>query len=217
MKNEHRHIYKFDYPVDKEALYREKEIMENANTELHIVNTELLEKVANGRHVDGAADIFPKYHDLKDKKRWDEIDSWTIRAFGVDKDYHDYDAFKECHEMRRISEELTKAIGSSGGNKMVPYFLMQEQETEVPMHIDMGFTCAINIIIDGGEETPVVFRDEDGTETEYYYKAALLNVCEVFHGVPVQKNVKRMILKLRISDVSYDDALKRLKEYFGDS
>ena len=216
MKDEYRHLYRFNYPIDKEALYKEKEIMENTDTILHTVNTNLLERVANGRNVDGAEDIFPKYHDLKDKKRWDEIDSWTIRAFSLDKNYNEYEAFQECHEMKRIADELTKVVGSEGGNLMVPYFLMQEQETEVPMHIDMGFKSAINIVIDGGSDTPVVFRDEDGTETEYFYNSALLNVCEIFHGVPVQKNVKRMILKFRIVDVDYSTACKRMMEYFGE-
>ena len=215
MKDEYRHLYRFDYPIDKEALYREKEIMENDETTiLHTVNKDLLEKVANGRDVDGAEEIFPKYHDLKDEERWEEIDSWTIRAYPMKQDYDTYDSFSELHEIKRISDELTKVVGSAGGNMMVPYFLMQEQDTEVPAHIDMGFQCAINIIIDG-DNTPIYFRDEDGTHPTYNYKAALLNVCGVFHGVPEQKDTKRCILKFRIVDVSYEDALKRMMEYFG--
>lgn len=215
MKDEYKHLYRFDYPIDKEALYREKEIMENDETTiLHTVNKDLLEKVANGRDVDGAEEIFPKYHDLKDEERWEEIDSWTIRAYPMKQDYNTYDSFSELYEIKRISDELTKVVGSAGGNMMVPYFLMQEQDTEVPVHIDMGFQCAINIIIDG-DDTPIYFRDEDGTYTTYNYKAALLNVCGVFHGVPEQKDTKRCILKFRIVDVSYEDALKRMMEYFG--
>ena len=217
IKDEYRHLYRFDYPIDKEALYREKEIMESDETTiLHTVNKELLEKVANGREVEGADEIFPKYHDLADEQQWEEIDSWTIRAYGLDKDYNEHDSFSQLHEIKRISEELTRVVGSEGGNSMVPYFLMQEQDTEVPAHIDMGFKCAINIIIDG-DQTPIYFRDEDGTITTYNYKAALLNVCGVFHGVPKQKDTKRCILKFRIVDVEYEDALERMRSYFGDT
>lgn len=216
MKEEYKHLFKFDYPIDKEALYREKEMMENDCTILHTVNTELLERVANGRDVENADEIFPKYHDLKDKQRWDEIDTWTIRAYSLEKQYYEYESFQKCHEMKRIADELTRVVGSRGGNSMVPYFLMQEQDTEVPAHIDMGFKCAINIIIDG-DQTPIYFRDGDGTYTTYNYKAALLNVCGVFHGVPEQKDVKRCILKFRIVDVSYEDALQRMRNYFGDT
>ena len=223
MKDEYRHLFRFEYPIDKTALYREKEIMDTANldeesadTKLYTVNTDLLERVASGRNVEGKEDIFPKYHDLQDKEKWDNIETWTIRAFGLHKPYYDFPAFKHCHEIKRIADELTSVVGSKGGNDMVPYFLMQEENSEVPPHIDMGFKCAINIIIDGSD-TPIYFRDEDGTVTHYNYNAALLNVCGVFHGVPEQKNVKRMILKFRIVDVDYDTALKRMMEYFGDS
>jgi len=217
IKDEYRHLYRFDYPIDKESLYREKEVMESDETTiLYTVNKELLEQVANGRYVEGGDEIFPKYHDLADEQRWDEIDSWTIRAFGMGKNYNEYKAFQKCHEMKRISEELTRVVGSAGGNNMVPYFLMQEQNTEVPPHIDMGFKCAINIIIDG-DQTPIYFRDDDGTITTYNYKAALLNVCSVFHGVPEQKDIKRCILKFRIVDVEYEDALERMRSYFGDT
>lgn len=211
MIEEYKHLYRFNYQVNTEALHEEKKIMENSDTILHVVNTSLLEKVAKSRQVEN---IFPEYHDLQDKQLWDEIDTWTIRAFGTDKNYNEYEAFSKCNEMKRISDELTEIIGSSGGNNMTPYFMMQEKNTEVPVHIDMGFKCAINIIIDG-VDTPIYFRDEDGTYTSYNYKAALLNVCEVFHGVPKQQNTNRLILKFRILDVDYNTALKRMIGYFG--
>lgn len=208
------HLFKFNYEYDKEQLKKEFAIMtDSIETQLHTVNTELLYQVAENRE-DVEPDIFPKYHDLKDKSRWDEIDSWTIRAFNGGKDYHSYKTFqRKCPEMKRISEELTKVVGSDGGNLMVPYFLLQEQNTEVPIHIDMGFKCAINLIVDGAD-TPIYFRDEDGTITEYNYDNALLNVCGVFHGVPEQQDTRRIILKFRIVDVTYEDAYIRMSEYF---
>jgi hypothetical protein len=214
MKN---HLFKFNYEYDKEQLKKEFAIMsESIDTELHTVNSELLYRVANNRN-DIDPDIFPKYHDLKDKERWDNINSWTIRAFSGGNDYNTYELFQQCcPEMKRISEELTKVVGSAGGNLMVPYFLLQEQDTEVPVHIDMGFKCAINLIVDGSN-TPIYFRDEDGTVTEYNYDNALLNVCGVFHGVPEQQDTRRIILKFRIVDVPYEVARERMVEYFGDS
>ena len=125
IKDEYRHLYRFDYPIDKESLYREKEIMESDETTiLHTVNKDLLERVANGRDVVGAEEIFPKYHDLADKQRWEEIDSWTIRAYGLDKDYDQHESFSQLHEIKRISEELTRVVGSTGGNNMVPQMAM---------------------------------------------------------------------------------------------
>ena len=217
MKEEYKHLFKFNYEYDKEQLKKEFNIMsESIETELHTVNSELLYRVANNRE-DIDPDIFPKYHDLKDKERWDNIDSWTIRAFNGGDDYYTYETFqKQCPEMKRISEELTTVVGSAGGNLMVPYFLLQEQNTEVPVHIDMGFNCAINLIVDGAE-TPIYFRNEDNSIVEYNYDNALLNVCGVFHGVPEQQDTRRIILKFRIVDVTYEDALERMRSYFGDT
>ena len=208
------HLLKFNYEYDKEQLKKEFAIMNSSiETQLHTVNSELLYQVADNRN-DIKPDIFPTYHDLKDKERWDEIDSWTIRAFKGGKNYDNYRTFQEkCPEMKRISEELTKVVGSGGGNLMVPYFMLQEQNTEVPVHIDMGFKCAINLIV-AGADTPIYFRDEDNTITEYNYDNALLNVCGVFHGVPEQQDTRRVILKFRIVDVSYEDAYIRMAEYF---
>lgn len=210
---EHRHIYRFDYPIDKDALRKEKSLMDEAsNTKFYVVNTDLLEKTNESRNT--GEDLFPTYHDFEDKEHWDNMDTWTIRGFSSGQTYLQDDIYHECKEIKRITNELTSAIGSAGGINMVPYFMIQDQKTIVPMHIDMGFSTAINLIVDG-ESTPVIFRDEkDGEEFEYYYDNALMNVCNYFHSVPEQQNAQRLVLKFRIADVDYDTALKRMMEYF---
>lgn len=212
----HRHIYRFDYPIDKDALRKEKILMDSASdTTFHVVNTDLLEQVNEGRNT--REDLFPTYHDFEDKEHWDNMDTWTIRGFSSGRTYLQDEIYNECNEIKRITNELTSIIGSAGGDEMVPYFMIQDQKTIVPMHIDMGFSTAINLIVDG-ENTPVIFRDEkDGEEFEYYYDNALMNVCNYFHSVPEQQNAQRLVLKFRIKDVSYDDALNKMMEYFGDS
>ena len=56
---------------------------------------------------------------------------------------------------------------------------------------------------------PILFRENDNIH-EYNYENALLNICNIFHSVPVQQDVNRMLLKFRIKDVSYSDASKRM-------
>jgi len=200
-----RHLYKFDYQVDKEQLKKEHKLMQESNeTSLRNVNTELLEKVNAGR--DTGKDIFPTYHDLKDKEQWDNMDTLKIRAFD------EYQYQDDYPEIKRLTNDFAKILDSKD---ITPFFVLQEQNSDFPMHMDMGFQCAINLIIDGGD-TPIMFREDDGSIHKYNYDNALLNICNVFHGVPKQQDMKRMLLKFRIKDVSYDNACKRMMEYFGE-
>lgn len=212
------HLYRFNYEYDKEQLLKEFHIMNNNEdkTDYWIINTDVLYTVANGREDIDVDNIFPNYHDIEDKEKWDNLTGWRIRSLPLGQDYNKSELYlSECKEMKRMADELTRVVGSEGGNLMIPYFLTQEENSEVPIHIDMGFSCAINMIIEGGE-TPVYFRDDDGTISEYNYENALLNVCGKFHGVPEQQDKRRVLLKFRIVDVNYYDAMNRLKEYFGD-
>ena len=61
-----------------------------------------------------------------------------------------------------------------------------------------------------------MFREDDGSVHKYNYDNALLNICNVFHGVPKQQDMKRMLLKFRVKDVSSDDACKRMMAYFSE-
>ena len=171
------------------------------DTSLLTVNTELLEKVNAGRET--GEDIFPTYHDLKDKEQWDNMDTLKIRMFD------EYKFQNDCPEMKRLTVDFGNIIGSKD---ITPFFVLQEKDSNFPFHIDMGFECAINIIINGGYT--YTFREND-TIHEYNYENALLNICNIFHSVPVQQDVNRMLLKFRIKDVSYSDASKRMMEYFG--
>ena len=121
--------------------------------------------------------------------------------------------FKDDYpEIKRLTNDFSKILDSKD---ITPFFVLQEQNSDFPMHIDMGFQCAINLIIDGGD-TPIMFREDDGSVHKYNYDNALLNICNVFHGVPKQQDMKRMLLKFRVKDVSYDDACKRMMEYFSE-
>ena len=198
------HLYRFSYDIDREQLVKEHDLMSSSDeTSLHNVNTELLEKVNAGRET--GEDIFPTYHDLKDKEQWDNMNTLKVRSFDEYKFQTDYP------EMKRLTNDFGNIIGSKD---ITPFFVLQEKDSDFPFHIDMGFQCAINIIIKGGD-TPILFRENDNIH-EYNYENALLNICNIFHSVPVQQDVNRMLLKFRIKDVSYSDASKRMMEYFGE-
>lgn len=198
------HLYKFNYDIDRQQLVKEHDLMSSSDeTSLHTVNTELLEKVNAGR--DTGEDIFPTYHDLKDKKQWDNMNTLKVRSFD------EYQFQTDYPEMKRLTNDFGNIIGSKD---ITPFFVLQEKDSDFPFHIDMGFQCAINIIIKGGD-TPILFRENDNIH-EYNYENALLNICNIFHSVPVQQDVNRMLLKFRIKDVSYSDASKRMMEYFGE-
>jgi hypothetical protein len=198
------HLYRFNYDIDREQLVKEHDLMSSSDeTSLHNVNTELLEKVNAGRET--GEDIFPTYHDLKDKEQWDNMNTLKVRSFDEYKFQTDYP------EMKRLTNDFGNIIGSKD---ITPFFVLQEKDSDFPFHIDMGFQCAINIIIKGGD-TPILFRENDNIH-EYNYENALLNICNIFHSVPVQQDVNRMLLKFRIKDVSYSDASKRMMEYFGE-
>lgn len=198
------HLYRFSYDIDREQLVKEHDLMRSSDeTSLHNVNTELLEKVNAGRET--GEDIFPTYHDLKDKEQWDNMNTLKVRSFDEYKFQTDYP------EMKRLTNDFGNIIGSKD---ITPFFVLQEKDSDFPFHIDMGFQCAINIIIKGGN-TPILFRENDNIH-EYNYENALLNICNIFHSVPVQQDVNRMLLKFRIKDVSYSDASKRMMEYFGE-
>lgn len=198
------HLYRFSYDIDREQLVKEHDLMSSSDeTSLHNVNTELLEKVNAGR--DTGEDIFPTYHDLKDKEQWDNMNTLKVRSFD------EYQFQTDYPEMKRLTNDFGNIIGSKD---ITPFFVLQEKDSDFPFHIDMGFQCAINIIIKGGD-TPILFRENDNIH-EYNYENALLNICNIFHSVPVQQDVNRMLLKFRIKDVSYSDASKRMMEYFGE-
>ena len=198
------HLYRFNYDIDREQLVKEHDLMSSSDeTSLHNVNTELLEKVNAGR--DTGEDIFPTYHDLKDKEQWDNMNTLKVRSFD------EYQFQTDYPEMKRLTNDFGNIIGSKD---ITPFFVLQEKDSDFPFHIDMGFQCAINIIIKGGD-TPILFRENDNIH-EYNYENALLNICNIFHSVPVQQDVNRMLLKFRIKDVSYSDASKRMMEYFGE-
>ena len=198
------HLYKFNYDIDRQQLVKEHDLMSSSDeTSLHTVNTELLEKVNAGR--DTGEDIFPTYHDLKDKEQWDNMNTLKVRSFD------EYQFQTDYPEMKRLTNDFGNIIGSKD---ITPFFVLQEKDSDFPFHIDMGFQCAINIIIKGGD-TPILFRENDNIH-EYNYENALLNICNIFHSVPVQQDVNRMLLKFRIKDVSYSDASKRMMEYFGE-
>ena len=198
------HLYRFNYDIDREQLVKEHDLMSSSDeTSLHNVNTELLEKVNAGRET--GEDIFPTYHDLKDKEQWDNMNTLKVRSFD------EYQFQTDYPEMKRLTNDFGNIIGSKD---ITPFFVLQEKDSDFPFHIDMGFQCAINIIIKGGD-TPILFRENDNIH-EYNYENALLNICNIFHSVPVQQDVNRMLLKFRIKDVSYSDASKKMMEYFGE-
>ena len=87
-------------------------------------------------------------------------------------------------------------------------FFTQQKDTEVKTHVDVGTPCAINFII-RGDVTPIVF--EEGRP--HYYNNALLDVSKR-HSVPRQLETERLVFKLRILDQSFEEAQKKIINFF---
>ena len=113
----------------------------------------------------------------------------------------DADMLTKMPETTRILSIFKERLET---NDIEANFFTQKVGTNVKMHVDVGTSCAINFIL-RGEETPIIF-EEDGT---FYYKDALINVSKK-HMVPEQTSTDRMLFKLRILNMPFEEVREKL-------
>ncbi len=106
---------------------------------------------------------------------------------------------KRCKEVHKVLNQI-KAI--TGIENISPRFYKQHADTEVPMHIDLGTKCCINIVL-SDNFGPVYYED-----TGYYtYECGLLKTT-IMHRVPPYPE-ERIILKYSIFDYEYEYVCKK--------
>ena len=103
-------------------------------------------------------------------------------------------------EQKRITEAFGKALGVP----LKAIYTTQRPNKELYWHTDpKEMKCAINFVI-SGNQSPITFKD-----AEYMYEAALVDVSTV-HMVKPQPT-KRILFKLCIDDLTFEEAKEKLK------
>jgi len=119
---------------------------------------------------------------------WDCVNTWQVNTItnptGYVKELHDY--LSDLFEAR-----------------MVPSFLHQDPNTEVPMHRDSKTLCAVNILtVD--DCSPITFEDIG----DISYKCALINTRQRHMVKPHPED--RYLLKFSIKDKTYKECYEKL-------
>ena len=90
--------------------------------------------------------------------------------------------------------------------KAKPRFYWTEANTSIPEHIDYNTTCSLNFVL-SENPAPVTIEGKD-----YFYTQCVLNTT-LLHSVN-NNNFERILLKLSVFDVSYDQVLKIIPEKY---
>jgi len=85
----------------------------------------------------------------------------------------------------------------TGVKDIRPRFYKQKENTEVPMHADIGTQCSINIVL-SDNAGPICFEGHG----EFTYSCAVLDVTKR-HSVPAYPE-ERILLKYSIFDYGYE-------------
>jgi hypothetical protein len=188
-------IHKLEYiKVDKMQLERESKICDYVP-----INRVTLKRLQMDKSNSSYGKKFSDYLDKEDKDWWMKQDTWqsSINA--------DAEMLKSMPEVARILSMFKAALAT---DNIEANFFTQQKDTEVKAHIDVGTPCAINFIINGNA-TPIIF-DESGT---HFYTNALLDVSKR-HSVPMQLDTERLVFKLRILDLTFNEAQKKIIDFF---
>jgi len=188
-------IHKLDYlTINRDQLERESAICDYVP-----INRVTLRRLKMDKSNSSYGSKFSDYLDSEDKEWWLRQDTWqsSINA--------DEDLLRFMPEASRI---LIMFKGVLETDNIEANFFSQQKDTTVKTHIDVGTPCAINFII-RGNKTPIVFEDSG----EHYYQNALLDVSKR-HSVPKQIDDDRLVFKLRILDVSFEEAQNKIIKFF---
>ena len=183
-------IQDIDFTINKEMLIEESKICDYVP-----INRVTLRRVKMGSYAETKGKKFSDFLNKEDKDWWLKQNTWKSIMNA------DAEMLFKMPETTRILAHFKEKLQTEN---IEANFFTQEQGTSVKMHVDVGTPCAINFIIKG-EETPIIFEDE-GT---FFYKNALLNVSKK-HMVPKQETTDRMLFKLRILDLTFDEAKERI-------
>ncbi len=119
-------------------------------------------------------------------EEWLTLESWKI-ARGFQFDYSD-----KLMEIFNI--------------KAKPRFYIQEANSQLPMHKDVGTLCSINILLNKTKQAPVIFDDGN----EYIYNSCLLNT-QNKHTVATT-DTDRLLFKLSIMEEDFESVTKKIKK-----
>ncbi len=108
---------------------------------------------------------------------------------------------KRFDEVARLVKYTKSKLGDV---QIKPRFYVQKKDVFVPEHKDIGTECAINILL-SDDCAPITYRDYG----DIYYKCALINTQEIHC---VKTDVERILFKLSIMDMKYEDAASRLRD-----
>ena len=131
-------------------------------------------------------------YDVEDKNWFNNQKDWKISSKVEDnpntESYRLHEMFKDVLEVDNLE----------------PRFLTQKRGTNAHYHIDGETKCAINFLVRGGQ-TPISFKNVGN----FFYDVALINTHHL-HSVPEQKGNDRVLFKLRINQMTYDNAKEKL-------
>lgn len=186
-------IYKLDFlKIDKDALEKESKIFKYAP-----INYDKLLKLKMNKC--DSSNKMTNFLDENDFDWWVNQDTWKA-SNNADKDMQ-----LNIPETSRILSMFKNILDT---DNISANFFTQQKNTEVKTHIDVGTSCAINFIIHGNS-TPICFENV-GT---YFYKNALLDVSKR-HSVPLQIKSDRLVFKLRIIDLSFEESYRKIIHFF---
>ena len=110
----------------------------------------------------------------------------------------------KCKETRRLVDYFMAKLSTED---IRPRFYKQSANSAVPLHADINTKCCVNIML-SDDNGPFVFEDIGKVD----YECALLNITKK-HEVPAHTN-ERLLLKFSIFDITYEQALDRIKSAF---
>jgi len=106
--------------------------------------------------------------------------------------------FKEVKRLTDLIQEVTSS------KDVRPRFYKQQENTEVPPHIDHNTKCSINIVL-SDNYGPIQFTGQEPA----FYKCAVLDTSKE-HWVPPYDE-ERLLLKFSIFDITFNDVVNSFK------
>ena len=131
-------------------------------------------------------------YDVEDKNWFNNQKDWKISSKVED------NPNTESYRLHEMFKDVLKV------DNLEPRFLTQKRGTNAHYHIDGETKCAINFLVRGGQ-TPISFKNVGN----FFYDVALINTHHL-HSVPEQKGNDRVLFKLRINQMTYDNAKEKL-------
>ena len=177
-------IYHFKIDHDKEKLLKE-----SGSARYNAINERNLERYKKLRLIgknDGVT------YNVEDKEWFNNQTDWKISS------KVDHSPGTEVNRLHKIFKDALEV------DNLEPRFLTQKQGTDAHYHIDGDLGGAINILV-RGKQTPISFKDVG----EFYYDVALINANHL-HAVPKQIGEDRVLFKLRINQMTFNEARERL-------